>query len=117
MRDLISIVTESSAEERANIVQHIENEYRLSNIAEAMPPEHLHPVVKRLLRDRASQVTIYRGVPLGVDEIRPGDWVSLTPDYASQHGAGHVISRSVPVSDVAWAGTDKNEYYFVPTNR
>ena len=95
-------------------MRNIEDEYRLPNFGAALPPEHQHPLVRKLLRSHASHVTIYRGVPLGVNEIRPGDWVGLTPTYAAQHGAGHVISMKVPVADVAWAGTDQNEYYYVP---
>jgi len=60
-------------------------------------------------------VTIYRGVPHGVTEIRPGDWVALTHSYAAQHNrGGNVIKRRVPAREVAWAGTDQNEYYYAP---
>lgn len=49
-------------------------------------------------------ITIYRGVPLGVDEIHPGDWVSLSYNYArgesltagSEGTEGQVISFQVP---------------------
>lgn len=59
-------------------------------------------------------VTIYRGVPVGVNEIRPGDWVALSASYAQAHERGKVLSMRVPAEDVAWAGTDKNEYFYVP---
>lgn len=97
--------------ERANILANIENEYRLPNLANIVPPDQLHSIVKLGLRN----VTIYRGVPEGVSEIRPGDWVALSSAYAANHArGGHVISKRVPAQDVAWAGTDRNEYYYVP---
>ena len=114
---MVATLSESSDEERANIVAHTEDEYRLPNLAGIMPPEHLHPIVKLVLAGQLRNVTIYRGVPAGVTEIRPGDWVALTRNVAANHtrGAdGQVISRRVPARDVAWAGTDENEYYYVP---
>jgi ADP-Ribosyltransferase in polyvalent proteins len=113
INELAPNLTEGSDAERASIVANIEDEYRLPNLAASLPPEHLHPVVKM----GSPTVTIYRGVPPGVTDIRPGDWVALTRRYAAQHvreGGGQVISKRVPARDVAWAGTDENEYYYVP---
>lgn len=39
-------------------------------------------------------VDIYRGVPEGVTDINPGDWVTLHPRYAEEYG--NVISKKVP---------------------
>lgn len=97
--------------ERASILRNIEDEYRLPNLASIVPPDQLHHIVKLGL----PRVTIYRGVPEGVTEIRPGDWVALSSSYAAAHDrGGHVIRKRVPANDVAWAGTDQNEYYYVP---
>lgn len=111
---LVCDLYESSDDERASICRNIEPEYRLQNIAYSVPLDHLHPVVKMSLEQKFKNITIYRGVPDGVNEIRPGDWVALTKRYAAQHGSGNVISMRVPMNDVAWAGTDQNEYYYVP---
>jgi hypothetical protein len=100
--------------ERQTIVNNTEDEYRLPNLASILPEDYWHPVVKVLLKNGDPNVTIYRGVPDGVSEIRPGDWVALSRSYAAQHNGGNVISKRVPVADVAWAGTDINEYYYVP---
>jgi len=104
-------MTESSGDERRSIVDNTEDDYRLPNLSRIVPPEHLHPVVKLALPN----VTIYRAVPEGITEIRPGDWVALDRHYAGTHSrGGAVLSKRVPADDVAWAGTDKNEYYYVP---
>jgi hypothetical protein len=95
---------------RANIVNCTEDEWRLPNLHDIMPPDQLHPVVKH----NFPNVTIYRAVPEGVTAIRPGDWVALSKSYAAAHERGHIISKRVPAMDVAWAGTDMNEYYYVP---
>lgn len=64
------------------------------------------------------EVTIYRGVPkrLANAGLRPGDWVALSRSYAALHGgAGSVvIQKRVPAQDVAWAGTDPNEWWWCP---
>ena len=97
--------------ERASIMANTEDEYRLPNLSHIVPSHLLHHIVALGLPN----VTIYRAVPKGVTEIRPGDWVALTLAYAAGHDrGGHVISKRVPAEHVAWAGTDKNEYYYVP---
>lgn len=55
-----------------------------------------------------AKVSIYRGVPSGVNAINAGDWVTLSKDvaqdYADQHDGGKVISMQVPAAHVtAWA--------------
>jgi len=69
----------------------------------------------------AELVTIYRGVPNHLEnpEIRAGDWVALYRGYAGEHGTGEtgsnvIISKMVPAVDVVWAGTDENEWFYVP---
>jgi hypothetical protein len=61
-------ILESSEDERASIIAHTEEEYRLPNLANIVPIEHLHPVAKLGYLN----VTIYRSVPEDVNEIRPG---------------------------------------------
>ena len=72
-------------------------------------------------------VTIYRGVPKGVDKINEGDWVSLSPTYAREHAstgygrsgdeAGEVISQEVKVKDIYWGGDDVNEFGYFPQSK
>ena len=109
---------ESNDEERFNIVRHTDDEYRLPNLASILSPEYLKQIpIYGASITQFKMVTIYRGVPIDVNEIRPGDWVALSPNYAKGHEkTGHVIKKRVPAEDVAWAGTDMNEYYYVPRN-
>ena len=77
-------------------------------------------------------VTIYRAVPEGVDEINPGDWVTLTRSYARQHGEGSmggytdrdgewhpnpytILSRKVKAGEVRWPGDSVAEFGWWPS--
>lgn len=70
--------------------------------------------------DPDAKVTIYRWAPEG-GVIEPGNWVSLSPTYAKQHGesnaggqAGSVISMEVPAREVRFAGDDLAEFGYWP---
>lgn len=80
----------------------------------------------RVARDNPdAELTIYRAVPEGVDEINRGDWITLSREYAEEHAHGLesgnkdgvVISRQVPASQVWTDGNDLGEYgYDGPTD-
>ena len=63
-------------------------------------------------------VTIYRAVEksLKENEIRNGDWITLSSQYAKEHGQQHIngpykiISQEVPAEHVWWDGNDINEW-------
>jgi len=102
-------------QERLNRVKNIEEEYRLPNIHNIVPRDYVPAQANQKM------VTIYRGVPSNLKNavIRPGDWVALTNSYASEHGTAEtgrskVIEMRVPADHVAWAGTDMNEWFYVP---
>ncbi len=108
-------VADDLAKERVARVQGMEEDYRLNNLHNAVPKEYLPPQYGK------KTVTVYRGVPSDVVNpvIRPGDWVGLDSKYASQHGAGKtgkskLIKMEVPADHVGWAGTDMNEFFYVP---
>jgi len=91
-------------------------EKRLSNLHRSgvIPRSYLERI--KGFRPGQARVTIYRGVPPGVTEIRPGDWVGLNRAYAALHDrGGGVISKRVPASEVMWAGTDLNEWFYTPS--
>lgn len=63
------------------------------------------------------EVMVYRIVPAGVTTIRPGDWVALTRAYAATmpRGKGQsILAKRAHASDVVWAGTDENEWWYCP---
>ena len=101
----------------ANRVKGVNNDYRLPNLKKAVPESYLPAQVKR----GDKMVTIYRAVSSDTKAktIRPGDWVSLDKEYALKHGLGatgknKIIKQEVPADSVGWAGTDMNEYFYVP---
>jgi hypothetical protein len=66
-------------------------------------------------------VEIYRAVPKGVsDEINPGDWVTLTKDYAEEHGQGplkgdyKIIKKKVKASDIYTNADSIHEWGYDP---
>lgn len=76
--------------------------------------------LNRVKGDPDAKVTIYRWAPEG-SEIEPGNWISLSPTYAKQHGesnsggrAGSVISMEVPAREVRFAGDDLAEFGWWP---
>ena len=67
-------------------------------------------------------VTIYRSVPEGVNKINPGDWVTLSPAYAKQHGesnvlnGGKILSQVIPAKDLWFDGDSINEFGYDPVD-
>lgn len=57
-------------------------------------------------------VTIYRGVPDGVTEIKPGDWVALDKESASLYG--NVLSKQVKASEVTTWPDSLAEFGYYP---
>lgn len=66
-----------------------------------------------------ARVTVYRAAPAGVTAINPGDWVSLSPEYAKNHAVGQgndetgdwpVHRASVPAKHVLNGGNDIVEW-------
>lgn len=77
--------------------------------------------VAQSVRDNPdAKVTIYRGVPQGVDKINPGDWVTPSKAYAEQHVqsnvvGGRVISQEVRAGDLWTNGDSINEWGWHPS--
>jgi hypothetical protein len=103
--------TADAVQQRMSRVRNIEDDYRLPNLRKAVPESYLPEATKLGLKE----VTVYRAVPKDAgDELRPGDWVTLDKKYAHSHGGGKVIEMKVPADHVGWAGTDMNEFFYVP---
>lgn len=51
--------------------------------------------------DPEEEITVYRGVPKGVTDINPGDWVTTLPQLAKDYaGDGEIISTKVKAKDL-----------------
>lgn len=100
--------------ERYRTLVHDEDteESRLPSVLGTFPPG----MRKKVPYSGGTHVTIYRTVPEGVTSIQPGDWVALSRSYAQSMSRGRVLSVRVPARDVVWAGTDENEWFYVPEN-
>lgn len=101
--------------ERVRRVVYCEEDYRLPNLGNVIPEDMLDSI------QQEGMITVYRGVPDSLEApcIRPGDWVTLTKDYALQHGhlrdgTPRILSMQVSAADVIWAGTDMNEFFYAP---
>lgn len=93
-----------------------DEEYRLDQVHTAVPASNL----AKMGIPSASMMEVYRALPAGAD-IRPGDWVATRHRYAAEHlrtpEAGQFEVKSLPrvlLSDVYWAGTDENEFFYLP---
>lgn len=100
--------------ERITRLTVIDHEYRLDRLSEVVPEREM-----RQLPALEHSITIWRGLPTGA-QIRPGDWISLSRDYAESHGdrtseRPHVDELPlVQCSDIYWAGTDMREFFYLP---
>lgn len=79
--------------------------------------------LQAIRRDPDGTATVYRAVPPGVETINPGDWVTLSPTYARQHGFDAddpekdwpVISMEVPARSLYTDGNSVNELGYDPS--
>jgi hypothetical protein len=66
-----------------------------------------------------AEITIYRGVPKGVNQINDGDWVSLSKNYAINHSQmfddSTILSKKVRAAEVRWALDDLMEFGYFPS--
>ena len=70
-------------------------------------------VMQQVRNKPDAMVTIYRGVPDGVDQkINPGDWVTLSPEYAADYG--RVVSAKVPAKHLSANGDSLLEQGYFP---
>lgn len=79
-------------------------------------------VIQAIRNKPEAMVTIYRAVPTGVEDINPGDWVTLSRSYAETHlvsnvDGGHVISMKVPAKDLWFDGNSINEFGYDPVSK
>lgn len=107
--------------ERINRLSCIDDEYRLDRVQDVVPAENFQK-----MDFKGGFTSIWRALPSDKD-IRPGDWVALSREYASFHQK-HVnedasgknqstgikeMTRVMP-QDIYWAGTDEREFFYLP---
>lgn len=66
------------------------------------------------IKPNQKTIKIYRSATGG---ITPGDWVGLDKDYAEYHSRSDshkIVSMEVPLSDLKWAGTSAEEWFYAP---
>jgi len=104
----------SNLKEALSRVVYAEEDYRLPNLGNMIPPDRMTPQLK----SKSKRVKIYRAVEGQFNSVRPGDWVTLTRSYAKGHTQGRsgakILELEVPREDVVWAGTDENEFFYAP---
>jgi hypothetical protein len=81
-------------------------------------------MLNQIQNDPDAMVTIYRAVPGDVNTINPGDWVTLSENYANQHKNfylanenGKVIAVQVRAGDLFTDGNSINEFGYDPANQ
>lgn len=93
----------------------VDESYRLDHVHTVVPPENF-----KKMSFKGGLAKVYRALPSSAD-IRPGDWISLSESYAGQHDRSSEafafeiksLDRVTP-SDVYWAGTDEQEFFYLP---
>lgn len=80
-------------------------------------------LVKALRGKPDVSVKIFRSVPKGVTEINRGDWVSLTHEYAVDHGDANlkdgydILEMDVPARDLFTNGDSLDEWGWSPEGK
>ncbi|MDR3273460.1 MAG: hypothetical protein LBT29_08280, partial [Flavobacteriaceae bacterium] len=68
-------------------------------------------VIRSMRNKPDKEVTIYRAVPKGVKEINSGDWVSISREYAKEHGESYLDGEYDIISMKVKANQIFNEGY------
>lgn len=69
-----------------------------------------------------ADVTIYRAVPKGVDQLNAGDWVTVNKQYARDHGEAalggdfDIVEKKVKAKDIFTNGDSIHEFGYDPEN-
>lgn len=113
-------VSASASDESSNDYKEIRAEAADYSLQHTAPrPEAGHRSLDHFTgNDPDERVRIYRSAPRGVESINPGDWISLNPAYAHEHGRHAtdsdkdwpVYTAEVPEKHVHWDRNDENEH-------
>jgi hypothetical protein len=76
-------------------------------------------VMKQMENNPDQEITIYRAAPEGTS-INEGDWITLSKNYATEHGEAHldgnyvILEQKVKAKDVFTNGDSINEWGYYP---
>ena len=84
----------------------------------------INTALSSIEKEGKATVTVYRAVPKSIKEnnVRNGDWVTLSESYAKQHGNHalegnyRIIKEDVPAENLYWDGNDINEWGYDDRN-
>lgn len=77
-------------------------------------------VLNKIRNNPDADITIYRATT--GNKINPGDWITLSKEYAKLHnehslqGKGNIVEMKVKAKDIQFAGDDINEFGYFPNN-
>jgi hypothetical protein len=78
-------------------------------------------IIKSVKDNPKKIINIYRAVPPNVNDINPGDWVSITKKYAINHKKSNgkpdwkILTKQVKVEDVITDGNSWDEWGYDPS--
>lgn len=75
-------------------------------------------IINKYRRKPNADIVVYRAVPGNVDKINPGDWVTITSQYAKDHAEGEegwkIIKMKVKAKDIYTNGDSMDEWGYDP---
>ena len=77
---------------------------------------YIRNIISTLKNNPDALVTVYRAVPLNIDSINDGDWVSVSREYAEDHGRCqfgddfNLLVTDIPARWLYWDGNDQHEF-------
>lgn len=80
-------------------------------------------IMRKMRGNPEADVIIYRAVPNVKDvEINPGDWVSITKEYATEHGKRHldgykILQKKVKAKEIFTEGNALHEWGYDPERK
>ena len=78
-------------------------------------------IIQKMAGNPDAEITIYRALPKGKNEINPRDWVTTTKEYALEHIGDdegyHIVSKKVKASDVFTEGNSIHEFGYDPLEK
>ena len=101
----------------------LESEWNLT-VIHKMVPDYVMKKIANFYIPGQKTVIIYHALKNKDDksnDIKSGDWVTFNREYAKIHQQARkskrILKKVVPAEDIEWAGTDENEWRYMPRHR